>query len=170
MKDIIDFLVPSLKSFYSSFDVSVYQFTHEVFLEVEKSFLVRSRISSCISYFHLIKKINSIEKRTDRGTDLTYALKFLKTLKLENVNKNKQKVLVVLTDSSLGTDTESIKAAETIKNTFDIVIALNIDGGQSNTNGFNPLTKNVVKFEDINNFKLDLKNIMLPVCQKKQTG
>ena len=171
MKDIIDFLVPSLKYFYSSLDVSIYQFTHEVFPEFEIKFLVNRAQKSCLAYFYLLRKINNIRRRLCRGTDFTNALKFLETLNLENINKNKQKVLVVMTDSLLGTDAESINVAETIKNTFDIVIALNIDGGQNNinTNDFNSLTKNVIKFEDINNFKIDLKNILLPVCQKKQT-
>ena len=102
MKDIIDFLVPSFKSFHNSFDVSIYQFTHDVHLEVEKKFLVSRRQSSCISYFHFLRKINDIRKRADRGTDLTNALRFLKSIKLQNINKRKQKVLVVLTDSSLG--------------------------------------------------------------------
>ena len=147
----------------------MYQFTHEVSLEVEKSFLVSRQVTSCFAYFHLLRKINNIEKRTDRGTDLTYALKFLKTLKLENINKNKQKVLVVLTESSLGTDAESTKAAETIKNIFDIIIAFKTDSGESNISNsrFSPLTTNFIEFEDENSFNLKLKNFLLPVCQSK---
>ena len=169
MKDIIDFLVPSLKSFYSSFDVIVYQFTHEVFLEVKKSFLARSRFSSCISYFHLLRKIDKVEKRLDRGTDLTNALKFLKTLNLKSTNNKKQNVLVVFTDKSLGTDTDSINVAETIKSKFDIIVVFKTDSGESNISNsrFSPLTTNFVELKDENRFKLDLKNVLLPVCQSK---